>query len=271
VPASALTNEAEETAVRTGNRALLNRLQFARGLNALGVGRPETAFAELRRMLDSTDLAFQRSQAVCGVGYLAESATTETERDEARTLLAQVETLTRHTPASGVRRAVVLAQAVLAPDDLAEQRFREATAWMAGAAPWYRARLDLALGGWLRRQDRTTESRRALRSAWAVFRALDTPAWATRAEHELTALEPSGDRSLPGRQALSGQETQVARLAAAGLSNREIAEQLHLSTRTVASHLYRIFPKLGVRSRTQLHLALDDRVQAWSSARRRDH
>ena len=51
---------------------------------------------------------------------------------------------------------------------------------------------------------------------------------------------------------LSAQELQVARLAAGGLSNRDIADHLFLSPRTVASHLYRVYPKLGVRSRAQL-------------------
>ena len=257
--AAAWTDEAEQIAVRTGNRALLNRLQFARGLNALGAGHPADAFGELRRMLDGDDQAFQRSQAVCGVDYLAESAVSEADRVEARTLLSQVEVLTQHTSATGVRRAVALARAVLAPDDVAEPRFLEAVRGAAAATPWCRARLDLARGAWLRRQHRMTEARRTLRSAWAVFRALDTPAWSVRAEAELEALEQDRGRQVfPRLGELSAQELRVARLAAGGLSNREIAEQLHLSTRTVASHLYRSYPKLGVRSRAQLHLALAD-------------
>jgi DNA-binding CsgD family transcriptional regulator len=57
---------------------------------------------------------------------------------------------------------------------------------------------------------------------------------------------------------LSAQELQVARMAAEGLSNRQIAERLYMSHRTVASHLYRIFPKLGIGSRAQLiALSLD--------------
>jgi DNA-binding NarL/FixJ family response regulator len=48
----------------------------------------------------------------------------------------------------------------------------------------------------------------------------------------------------------------VAQMAASGLSNQEIAERLFLSHRTVASHLYHVYPKLGVTSRNQLHVAL---------------
>ncbi len=52
------------------------------------------------------------------------------------------------------------------------------------------------------------------------------------------------------------EELQIARLAAEGLSNREIGQQLYLSHRTVSNHLYRIFPKLGITSRAELAAAL---------------
>jgi len=55
---------------------------------------------------------------------------------------------------------------------------------------------------------------------------------------------------------LSPQELHIAQLAAQGLTNREIGDRLFLSHRTVGSHLYRIFPKLGITSRNQLHLVL---------------
>lgn len=57
---------------------------------------------------------------------------------------------------------------------------------------------------------------------------------------------------------LTGQESQVAELAAAGLSNREIGERLFMSPRTVSTHLYRVFPKLGIKSRADLAAALAD-------------
>jgi DNA-binding NarL/FixJ family response regulator len=51
---------------------------------------------------------------------------------------------------------------------------------------------------------------------------------------------------------LTPQELQIVRLAASGLSNKEIADQVYLSHRTVGAHLYRAFPKLGVTTRAQL-------------------
>ena len=58
------------------------------------------------------------------------------------------------------------------------------------------------------------------------------------------------------REQLTPQELQIARMAADGLTNRQIGERLFLSHRTVGSHLYRVFPKLGIGSRGQLARAL---------------
>ena len=82
--------------------------------------------------------------------------------------------------------------------------------------------------------------------------------WTERATAELRATgESTGPRSDYDRDRLTTQEFQIARLAADGMSNREIGERLYLSHRTVGSHLYRIFPKLGITSRAQLRQALD--------------
>jgi DNA-binding NarL/FixJ family response regulator len=71
-----------------------------------------------------------------------------------------------------------------------------------------------------------------------------------------TELRAAGERQQAGETPspvmLSPQEMQIARLAARGLSNREIGQQPFLSPRTVGSHLYRIFPKLDITSRNQL-------------------
>ncbi len=82
--------------------------------------------------------------------------------------------------------------------------------------------------------------------------------WAERARQELRASgETVRQRATERREELSPQETQIAQLAAEGLTNREIGERLFLSHRTVGSHLYRTFPKLGIRSRSELAAALN--------------
>ncbi|MFI8457017.1 response regulator transcription factor [Kitasatospora sp. NPDC085464] len=156
-----------------------------------------------------------------------------------------------------MRRALALADALLADEHRAEQAFEAAHRHTADASPWYRARLDLAHGAWLRRRHQTTRARQHLRSAQSVFDALDAPARGARAADELRATGQPMERHGPDAWArLSPQELEIARLAGEGLSNREIGERLYLSHRTVGSHLYRICPKLNIRSRSQLALTL---------------
>jgi DNA-binding NarL/FixJ family response regulator len=76
---------------------------------------------------------------------------------------------------------------------------------------------------------------------------------------ELRASRESRVNPSEGWEELTEQEWQIAELAAEGLSNREIAQRLYVSHRTVGSHLYRIFPKLGVSSRSQLSAAIRSR------------
>ena len=68
------------------------------------------------------------------------------------------------------------------------------------------------------------------------------------------SLQAQGYEARPtfGWDSLSESERRVADLVSRGHSNKEIAEQLYMSHRTVGSHLYRIFPKLGLRSRVEL-------------------
>ena len=102
-----------------------------------------------------------------------------------------------------------------------------------------------------------TESRAPLREAAQSFEALGLLRFVERARRELRASGEARRRRVPEAWAqLTPQELQIARLAAEGLSNREIGTRLYLSHRTVGSHLYRVFPKLGITSRAQLHTAL---------------
>jgi DNA-binding CsgD family transcriptional regulator len=179
--------------------------------------------------------------------------------EQAAAIVGDIEELAGGTTAPGVLRAMALARAVLAGDDTAERRFAEAREHAAGAPAWYGARLDLAHGTWLRGQGRAPQAREPLRAALAAFDSLGAAAWTARTQAELAA---SGQRArrqdVGGWARLTATELQVARLAARGLSNREIGAQLYLSHRTVAAHLYRIFPKLGIRSRAELPAALPD-------------
>src|SRR6185312_13583145 len=124
---------------------------------------------------------------------------------------------------------------------VAERHFRAAIESAQAEWPFYAARAQLAYGVWLRRHRRMTESRAPLREAVATFDALGLLRYAERARRELRASgERLRRRARGGWSQLSPQELQIAQLAADGLSNREIGEQLYLSHRTVESHLYRL-------------------------------
>ncbi len=101
----------------------------------------------------------------------------------------------------------------------------------------------------------------ALTDRAAVFDVLGATWDAARVRAELRRYQPAGERRQPGRprygDMLSPREAEVAELAAAGMSNREIATTLHLSPRTVEQHVARALQKTGVHSRQQLAQALE--------------
>src|SRR5208283_5209714 len=103
-------------------------------------------------------------------------------------------------------------------------------------------------------------SRNSLRAARNAFAALGCASWEELARRELRASGERSRRRVPeARDQLTAQELQIAQLAAEGLSNREIGQRLYLSHRTISTHLYRVFPKLGITSRGELSTALAPR------------
>ena len=150
------------------------------------------------------------------------------------------------------------AMAMTAPDDEARVLFDQALASEdAERWPFDQARVHLLYGERLRRMRAVSEARIHLGAALDEFRRLGAPTWADRAATELRATgqvrQRPDSRDRPG---LTPQELEIARLAAAGLSNKQISERLYMSHRTVGAHLYRIFPKLGVTSRAALSSVL---------------
>lgn len=129
----------------------------------------------------------------------------------------------------------------------------------AGRWPFELANARLEYGAWLRRRHRATEARVQLQAALEVFVRLGTRAWVDLARVELRAAGVATEVPEPSAWAgLTGQERQVARMAASGMTNPEIAAALYLSPRTVSTHLYNAFPKLGVTSRAQLRDVVPD-------------
>jgi DNA-binding CsgD family transcriptional regulator len=258
--AEAHAADAERTGLQFGARAVLSVTQLARGLTALGGGRYEEAYAQLRRMFTPTDPAYHRMESCWAIGNLAEAAVHSGHRGDVQAIMEELEDLAERTPSPWLHVAMRHARALLADDSRAEALYQAALEADLARWPFDRARALLAYGMWLRRQKRAVESRVPLRTARDGFDALGVVSWGDRARSELRAAGVTSRRRAPeARERLTAQELQIARMAAEGLSNREIGERLYLSHRTVGSHLYRIFPKLSISSRAQLSAALDGR------------
>ncbi|WP_037914418.1 helix-turn-helix transcriptional regulator [Streptomyces sp. NRRL WC-3744] len=246
--------EVEEASLRLGQNRQLNLAVLTRALTASGTGRYAEAYARLRSLFagPATPYAFEQ---FWGLAFLAEAALPAGEEADARTVVEQVTALTEAGRAPLPQRILVYAAAVLGPDDEAEVRYRRALRPGVGAWPLLHGMTQFGYGAWLRRRRRVTESRTPLGTAESVLRTLGASSRAEQAASELRATGQAADeqsRTDDIARLLSPQQLTIARLAARGLTNRAIGEQLRLSPRTVASHLYQIFPKLGVSSRVQL-------------------
>jgi DNA-binding CsgD family transcriptional regulator len=223
-----------------------------------GAGRHADAFAAAQRVFDPDDTAYHPFICSWLIGDLAEAALYLGRVEEGRERVAEVTAATGEDPGSWIAIGLRHARAVLADDDEAEERFQEALGADLARWPFQRARTELAYGQWLRRRRRIADSRLPLRSARDAFDQLGCQEWGNRARRELRASGEASRRRVPeARDELTAQELQIAQLAAEGLSNREIGQKLFVSHRTVGTHLYRIFPKLGISSRGELAAALD--------------
>jgi len=119
-------------------------------------------------------------------------------------------------------------------------------------APFEKARIQLAAGQGMRRVGHRRRAVELLMSARDLFAGLGAEPYAERCDAELAAAGLAAAHQGPVRFGLTSQEHVVARLAASGLSNREIAAELVVSIKTVEYHLRNAFAKLGVTSRRQL-------------------
>lgn len=255
--ANELMSDAERAGMSLGAPSLLQSVQFARGLLALSMCDFADAYFQLARTFDPVDPSYHRNHSWWTIGYLAEAAAQCDKMPEARAILRGVEEIGARTPASHIHVSLRHARAILADDEHAEPLFQQALIADLTAWPLDRARLNLAYGVWLRRRRRIANAREPLRRARDAFDAIGAISWAEQARQQLRAAgEVSRQRSARKGEQLTPQELQIALLAADGLSNREIGQRCFLSHRTVGSHLYRIFPKLGITSRSQLAAVL---------------
>jgi DNA-binding CsgD family transcriptional regulator len=256
----ALTDEMVAWATPRGVRAALHYAWHARGLAALGRGAFEDAYQSATAISPPGLLASHIQPALWVLMDLVESAVRTGRHTEAS---AHVTAMRNADIAALSPRLALMAtasEAIAGPDDAAPGLFEKALA-IPGADrfPFQLARVRLCYGERLRRARAMTGSRAQLTAALEIFERLGARPWAARAASQLRAAgRTDALAGLREREPLTPQEREIAMLAAAGLSNKEIGQRLFLSYRTVGARLYQIFPKLGITSRAALRDALAD-------------
>ncbi|MEU9331555.1 AAA family ATPase [Streptomyces sp. NPDC048290] len=234
------------------------RLRGFQAMCALASGDPETAYAHAAAVTPPGTLPPGVAPFHLTLLDLVEAAvltgrTTEARRHTAAARTAGAQLISPH------HAFVLLAAEALAGDDLDTSWTAVYTADRAADWPFELARVRLHHGIRLRRRGRRAEARARLRAAHDTFAALDAGPWTARAAQELRVCDDPGGEPGTAVAGLSPQELRIAELVADGLTNRDIGVRLQISPRTVSSHLYRIYPKLGVTSRAAVARALTER------------
>ncbi|MFI2608902.1 AAA family ATPase [Kitasatospora sp. NPDC018619] len=225
---------------------------------ALADGDYEGAYRHATALTPPGSFALGAHQAGRTLLDLVEAAlhTGRTEQARRHALAAREAGLPERSPRLAVLSHGALAMTAADPAEAAEWYRRAEGHPAAARLPFELARIRLAHGVRLRRARGLRAARAALGSAAEAFEGLGAVAWAARARAELHAAGARPQGPAARGAALTWQERRIADLAAGGLTNKEIGVRMRLSPRTVGSHLYRAFPKLGITSRAALRDAL---------------
>ncbi|MGO4299063.1 AAA family ATPase [Leifsonia sp. RAF41] len=229
---------------------------WASGLLALQHGRFAEAFAELQGTSANPPIALWAG------ADLVEAAAGSQQGHLVSDWVTLAETTAESADSDHLRMLVHRARALLSYGDEAHQHFELSIEY--GARTEARvdvARSQLLFGEWLRRERRIREARSHLANAKRGFEEAGAAILATRAAAELRAagvanVDTSFEEQAEMSRSLTAQELLAAQLAATGLTNKEIADRLYLSPRTVGAHLHRAFAKLGISRRSQLQQAI---------------
>ncbi len=194
---------------------------------------------------------------------LIEAAVRTGRADLAREALGRLSAMTIIEGSDWAKGLEARSRALVSEGQEAEQCYAEAVERL-GRTPLRpeRARAYLLYGEWLRRENRRLDARHQLHAAYHLFTVIGADAFAERARSELLATgEKVRKREVDTYSQLTPQEEHIVRLARDGRTNPEIAAELFISTRTVEWHLRKVFAKLGITSRRDLHNALPPRGQ----------
>jgi DNA-binding CsgD family transcriptional regulator len=232
--------------------------EWATAVLGNGLGRYDEALAAAER---ASRYSGGLGLAAWSLVELIEAAARTGQPERAAEALGR---LAESTRAAGTDWALGLearSRALLSGGEIAERLYREAIQRLGRTRVRAElARAHLLYGEWLRRQHRRVDARKQLRLGYEMLTAMGIEGFAERARRELLATgETVRKRTVETVTELTEQEAEIARLAADGQTNPEIAAKLFLSPRTVEWHLRKVFAKLGIRSRKELREALPAR------------
>ncbi|MGN9837313.1 LuxR C-terminal-related transcriptional regulator [Nonomuraea sp. H19] len=221
---------------------------YALAMLDLGMGRYAAAHARFAALTTAGPGAGHPTVVWRSTPDRVEAAMGAGEHEAARDAMAGYERWAAHATTNEPLALLARCRALLDGD---AELFEEAL--NRHGEPFERARTALLYGERLRRAQQPGQARQHLRAALETFERLGAQPWAQRAHGELRAAGEAAARpESAALAALTPQELRIARLVAEGASSKEVAARLFLSPRTVEYHLYKIYPKLGITTRTEL-------------------
>jgi DNA-binding CsgD family transcriptional regulator/tetratricopeptide (TPR) repeat protein len=233
-----------------------------------GQGRYDEALQSAREAAEDTGGPDEFEYRSWALAELVEAAARTGDLDEASLALRRLEDRIQGSESHWALGTRALLRALISGDDEAESWYREAVDRLARCKGRPQlARAQLLYGEWLRRRGRRSDARVPLRAARNLLTTMGAVAFTERAHRELLATgERAQLRSVVASKQLTPQEIRIAAMARDGLSNPAIGARLFVSPRTVEYHLGKVFTKLGISGRGELHLVLpgggNDSLQA---------
>jgi DNA-binding CsgD family transcriptional regulator len=251
-----LTEISTRDVERRGEGVGLTFLQWATAALDNGLGRYQDALAAAQQASeDPHELVF----SMWAAAELIEAANRSGVPERAAAAFKRLSDSTRASGSDWALGIEARSRALLGEGQNAERLYREAIDRLGRTRLRVElARAHLLYGEWLRRQNRRVDAREQLRTAHQMLASMGANGFAERAARELRATgERVRGRTIGIPVQLTAREAQIARLARDGLPNSEIAAQLFMSPRTVEYHLHKVFTKLDISSRNQLHRVLE--------------
>jgi DNA-binding CsgD family transcriptional regulator len=255
--ATRLAESTTEEVRERGEGMGLSAAQWALALLYNNLGRHEQALVAAQRAGDYRDLGFSD----WSLAELVLAAVRCGQPGKAANALDQLAAKARDSGSDWAVGVEARSRALLSEGEAAERAYRGALDRLSRTRVRAElARTHLLYGEWLRRQRRRADAAAQLRTASQMLEAMGLEGMAERARGELRLAGGSDRKPVSTSELLTEQETHVARLASDGLSNHEIGARLFISSRTVQYHLGKVFAKLGISSRGQLHRVLPDAI-----------